>query len=61
VGHSAAIRQALADTTGFEGVTGVINYPGGVGVPQKPVAIMKVVNGLFEPQTQVIPEKIPAP
>ncbi len=58
---SKAIRDALQNTKGFEGVTGTITYPPNDGVPQKEAAIMKVVNGVFVPQIQFVPEKVPTP
>jgi len=57
----AAIRDALAETKGFEGVTGSISYPPDDGVPQKTVAIIQVIDGEFTPLEQVVPEKVPAP
>ena len=56
-----AIRDALASTHGFQGVTGTINYPKGKRVPQKSVTIIKVVNGKFIFVKQVMPTEIPAP
>jgi branched-chain amino acid transport system substrate-binding protein len=57
----AAIRDELAATQGFEGVTGTISYPPNDGVPQKTVAIIQVIDGVFNPLAQVVPEKVPAP
>lgn len=56
-----AIRDALANTHGFQGVTGTINYPPGKRVPQKSVTIIKVEKGKFIFVKQVMPTEIPAP
>ena len=37
-----AVRDALARTTGFEGVTGTISYRNGSRIPVKPVSIIRV-------------------
>lgn len=55
----AAIRDALANTKDFHGVTGTISYPKGKRVPQKSVTIIKVVNGKFIFVKEVIPTEIP--
>lgn len=39
------IRDALAGTKGFKGVTGTISYEGGRRVPKKSVTIIKVTRG----------------
>lgn len=49
-----AIRQALAGTTGFEGVTGKITLDTN-GDPIKPAVIMKIVNGKYTYLKQVEP------
>lgn len=56
-----AVRRALAATKGFKGVTGTINYPKGIRVPQKSVTIIKVEKGKFLFVKQVMPTEIPAP
>lgn len=43
----AKIRDALAATRGFRGVTGTISYEGGRRVPKKSVTIIKVTRGKF--------------
>ena len=40
-----AIREALSETRGFEGVTGTIGYRDGMRVPMKSVSLMSVVDG----------------
>jgi branched-chain amino acid transport system substrate-binding protein len=57
----AAIRDALANTKGFEGVTGTITYNPPSRIPQKTVAIIKIVNGKYTLAAEVVPEKVPAP
>jgi len=56
-----AIKEAIASTKGFEGVTGTINYPKGKRVPQKSTTIIKVQNGKFVFVKEVMPQVIPAP
>ncbi len=56
-----AVKKALAATKGFKGVTGTINYPKGIRVPQKSVTIIKVDKGKFIFVKQVMPSEIPAP
>ncbi|WAJ28183.1 ABC transporter substrate-binding protein [Antarcticirhabdus aurantiaca] len=52
----AAVAKALAETKGFEGVTGTIVYPEGGRVPTKPVAIIKVGEGKMNFETTVTPK-----
>lgn len=56
-----AVKEALAATKGFKGVTGTINYPKGIRVPQKSVSIIKVDAGKFIFVKEVMPAEIPAP
>ncbi|MGB9640258.1 MAG: ABC transporter substrate-binding protein, partial [Anaerolineales bacterium] len=56
-----AIRDALAATSGFEGVTGTVTYQPGIRVPQKSVTIIAIVNGQYTLAAEVTPEKVPAP
>ena len=56
-----AVKEAIASTKGFEGVTGTINYPPGKRVPQKSTTIIEVKNGKFVFVKEVMPQKIPAP
>ncbi|WP_309083923.1 ABC transporter substrate-binding protein [Chelativorans sp.] len=54
----AKIRDALAETRGFKGVTGEISYTRANMVPPKPVSIISVKNGkyaveeIWRPETQ---------
>lgn len=43
-----ALQKALAETTEYQGVTGLIAYTRPSRVPEKPVAIIGVQNGEFE-------------
>jgi len=52
-----AIRDALAQENGYEGITGVIGYREGKRVPEKSVAIIRVKKGKFEFVTMVTPLK----
>ena len=56
-----AIRDALAATSGFVGVTGTVTYKPGIRVPQKSVTIIAIVNGQYTLGAEVTPEKVPAP
>lgn len=56
-----AVRQALASTTGFHGVTGEISYRDGSRIPAKSVTIMRVDGGRQEYVGSVLPTKIPPP
>lgn len=56
-----AIREALAATQGFVGVTGTVTYQPGMRIPQKSVALIAIKNGAYTLVAEVTPEKIPAP
>lgn len=58
---SKAIRDALAATSGFQGVTGTVTYLPGVRVPQKSVTIIAIKNGVYTLAAEVTPEKVPPP
>ncbi len=51
----ARIRDALAATKGFEGVTGTIGYSGGSRVPKKGVTIIRVAGGRLQFAAEVTP------
>src|SRR3954468_1724282 len=55
----AAVRDALAATQGFEGVTGTISYEPGVRIPSKSVALIEVVDGKNQLLKIVVPEIVP--
>jgi branched-chain amino acid transport system substrate-binding protein len=55
----AAVRDALAATQGFEGVTGTISYEPGVRIPSKSVALIEVVDGENNLLEIVVPEVVP--
>ena len=52
----AAIRDALAATQGYEGVTGTITYPEGKRSPVKTVTIMQVQDGVYSYAGEATPE-----
>jgi branched-chain amino acid transport system substrate-binding protein len=52
----AAIRDALAATQGFQGVTGVISYPEGQRKPIKSVTIIRVQDGVYSFVKEVMPQ-----
>jgi len=56
-----AIRDALAQTKGFVGVTGTITYAPGQRIPQKTVTIVAIKNGKYTLGALVVPDKVPAP
>jgi branched-chain amino acid transport system substrate-binding protein len=58
---SRAIRNALAATKGFEGVTGAVTYQPGQRIPQKTVTIVAIKNGVYTLGALVVPQKVPAP
>lgn len=51
----AAIQAALADTQGFEAVTGTITYPPGQRKPNKSVTIIQVQDGTYSFAAEVAP------
>jgi branched-chain amino acid transport system substrate-binding protein len=55
----AAVRDALAATQGFEGVTGTISYDEGSRIPSKSVALIEVVDGKNNLLEIVVPEVVP--
>jgi branched-chain amino acid transport system substrate-binding protein len=52
----AAVTKALAETNGYEAVTGNIAFKNGSHVPSKPVAVMYVDHGKVNLKTTVTPE-----
>ena len=52
---SAAIRDALAGTQGFSGVTGTISYSADSRVPNKSVTLIRIENGEFVFAKEVTP------
>ncbi len=56
-----AVRDALAATRDFAGVTGTISFTPGSQIPGKSVTIMAVKGGRESFETSVIPKHVPAP
>lgn len=56
-----AVRTALAATSGFKGVTGIITYRNGSRIPAKSVTIMKINQGRERFVASILPKEIPAP
>ena len=54
-----AVRDALAATEGFEGVTGTISYAEGSRIPSKSVALIEVVDNANTLIEVVVPENVP--
>lgn len=55
----AAVRDALAATQDFHGVTGTISYEPGSRIPSKSVALIEVVDGKNNLLEIVVPEVVP--
>jgi branched-chain amino acid transport system substrate-binding protein len=56
-----AVRSALASTSGFPGVTGVIGYRRGSRIPAKSVSIISVSGGRQALAASMLPERVPPP
>lgn len=54
-----AVRDALASTEGWEGVTGTISYTDGSRIPSKSVALIQVVDGKNTLLKITVPEVVP--
>ena len=54
-----AVRDALAATQGFAGVTGTISYEEGSRIPSKSVALIEVVDNENTLINVVVPENVP--
>ena len=57
----AAVRNAVAATKDFSGVTGVISFEAGSQIPRKSVTVMAVNGGKQSFRASVLPEKVPPP
>ena len=57
----AKIRDALAATQGYKGITGSISYAPGSRVPQKTVSIIGVKNDRLNLASEVTPNWIAKP
>jgi branched-chain amino acid transport system substrate-binding protein len=55
----AAVRDALAATKDFQGVTGTISYEEGSHIPSKSVALIQVTDGKNELLKIVVPKVVP--
>lgn len=58
---SEPLLAAIQATTGFEGITGRITYPGGGHIPLKAVTIIAVRDGRFTLAAETTPTVVPAP
>jgi branched-chain amino acid transport system substrate-binding protein len=56
-----AVREALASTSGFKGVTGTIGFATASRIPSKSVTIMEVDGGRQRFVGEVLPKKVPPP
>lgn len=56
-----AVRQALAATKDFQGITGVIRYENGGQIPRKSVSMIEVKNGQTSLKAEVVPVVVPDP
>jgi branched-chain amino acid transport system substrate-binding protein len=57
----AAVRDAMAGTIGFQGVTGELSYHNSNHVPIKRVSIVNIKNGNLSLADTVLPRQIPDP
>jgi branched-chain amino acid transport system substrate-binding protein len=55
------VRDALAKTQNFEGVTGLISYNNGQQIPSKSVSILEATGGTAKLVKNVLPQQIPPP
>ncbi len=60
-GDPERVRQALASTDGYRGVTGTISYREGERIPDKSVTILEVKGGLLKFVKEWMPQSVPAP
>jgi branched-chain amino acid transport system substrate-binding protein len=56
-----AIRDALAATSNFVGVTGSVSYQAGRRVPEKTVTIIAIKNGQYSLAAEMTPTQVPTP
>jgi len=56
-----AVRTALADYQGFEGVTGRISFASGTRIPSKTVSILEVEAGAVRLNARLAPKRTPPP
>lgn len=59
--NSAKIRDAIAATTGLDGVTGTITYRPGIAVPDKSVSVIGVKDGKLFLASEAAPTFVPEP
>jgi len=55
------VRTALATTSGFRGVTGIISFDGDSKIPRKSVSLLSVTGGKVALVEEVLPDSVPAP
>jgi len=55
------VREALAATEGYKGVTGTISFTGGSRIPRKSVALVGVDSGKFRLIEEILPDSVPMP
>lgn len=56
---AAAVQAALLETTDFPGITGSITFADGQHIPQKGVTLIKIADGKFTLEAEVVPEAVP--
>jgi branched-chain amino acid transport system substrate-binding protein len=56
-----AVREAIARTKDFPGVTGKITFAGGNRIPLKSVTIMQVDGGGHRFEAEILPRQVPPP
>ncbi|MCB9315222.1 MAG: ABC transporter substrate-binding protein [Lewinellaceae bacterium] len=56
-----SVRNALAVTNNFQGLTGTITYEAGKQIPRKSVSIIEVKNGKVSLKEDILPTMVPDP
>jgi branched-chain amino acid transport system substrate-binding protein len=57
----AAIRKALGETKGFQGITGQINLDAASRIPQKGVTVISIQDAKYTLGAEQVPQQVPAP
>ena len=56
-----AVREGLARTKDFPGVTGTVTFAAGDRIPLKSVTIMQVDGGGQRFEAEILPQQVPLP
>lgn len=55
------LERALEETRDYSAVTGTISYGPGIHVPEKPVAVLRLEEGVFRLVEEILPANVPKP